>query len=149
MTDHDNRSSTLPAIKSSLLASLVAASRSSQATIAARAGISAAHLSRIVHGQIRPTDETFQRIMTATGVPATVVAIAAIIGPENLPIITRSIFLQRLAEELPTRMVQDLGPDIHDADPRWAQTIVDFVVRKTLENVERKRQVATNFDLIL
>ena len=57
--------------------------------------------------------------------------------------------MQRLAEELPARMVQDLGPDIHDADPRWAQTIVDFVVRKTLENVERKRQVATNFDLIL
>lgn len=149
MHDRDIQPNNLTTTANTLLATLIAYSEKTQAAIAADAGISPAHLSRIIRGQTRPTDKTFSRILAATGAPLTIVALALIVGPDNLPLIVRSHFLTRLVEDLPNRLVQELGADIHDADPRWAHNIVEFVVRKTQETVARKREADTSFKLLL
>lgn len=128
-----------------ILSVLVAHSGKSQAAVAAEAQVCPSHLSRVLRGQVHPTDETFERIIRAAGWPPQRAWLALASGPDHLPLITQSDFLTRLVEELPAQLVEHLGSDLIDADPRWATGIISFVVTKTQETVARKRKAEAEF----
>jgi len=132
-----------------ILSALVAYSAKTQTAISAETGISQPHLSRILRGTVRPNYDTFLKIVQATGAPPTIIGLALIVGPKNIHLITRSNFLTRLVEDLPSRLLERLGTDVINADPRWAENIVEFVVKKTEETLARKRKADTEFAPVL
>lgn len=66
-----------------------------------------------------------------------------------MPLIARSAFFAQLLVELPNQLLQRLGDDLIDADPRWATNIINYVITKTAETVARKRKAETEFMLDL
>lgn len=135
--------------KAAILAALVAHSNRPQRAIARDAGVSPSHLCRIINGSINPTDRTFLKIIQATGASPTMVGLACVLGPDNMPLIARSAFFAQLLVELPNQLLQRLGDDLIDADPRWATNIINYVITKTAETVARKRKAETEFMLDL
>lgn len=129
----------------SLLSALITYSGKSQKKIAEAAGMPPSHLNRILRGTIDPTDRTFLRIIQATGTPREIVGIALIVGPDNLPILAQSDFVTRLCAELPTQLLERLGENVIYADPRWANLIVQYVVTKTEQTMDRKLKADTAF----
>ncbi|HEY4547185.1 MAG TPA: helix-turn-helix transcriptional regulator [Pedomonas sp.] len=135
--------------KAAILSTLIACSQKSQRSIANDAGISPAHLNRILRGTTRPRDETFLKIIQATGTPPTTVGLALIVGPDNIPLLAQSDFMRQLCAELPTRLLEVLGDELIYADPRWAGNIVEHVVAKIEEVMARKRRLDSNLALNL
>lgn len=134
-----------PKTTSAILSALIAQSNQSQKAIAKAAGVSASHLSRILHGAVNPTDRTFVKIIQATGAHPAIVGITLIVGLDHLPVVVQSDFVTRLFAELPIQLFERLGEDVIYADPKWASVIVNYIITKTEETIDRKRQADSTF----
>lgn len=143
------RLTTQATTKVAILSALIAHSEKSQRAIARDAGMSASHLNRILSGAVNPTDRTFLQVVQATGARRATVGLALIVGPDNMPLLAQSDFLTRLLADLPAQLLERLGNDVIDADPRWATGIIDYVVTKTEETMARKRKAETEFKVDL
>lgn len=149
MSDKTEEAEPTVSVKASVLSELIKRSYKTQTEIAAEAHISPAHLSRILSGAHCPTDETFFRIAQAAGLPVDAARIALLLGPQHLRLVAHSDFMVRLAE-LPHRLAQSVPEqDLIDADPQWADSMMDFLIVKTRESVARKRKRFSELDLQL